>query len=349
MFHLRNYTRLDDKTVPSSEFRTITFPLRLRLDKMAINDILQSLAQQDPVYESIPSTPYSPATSLGYNSDRDDHDLYRPATTGKQGLQLPTLSRFMADFTLGFADGLTVPFALTAGLSSLGQTNTVILAGMAEIAAGSISMGIGGYLAARGDIAAIAASEKESQKKGSYQHFDPEKSAEESKVALLDEYLGPLRLPRHLLEAVRAHADAQPAVAGAILAHRQSLKDSEDSDKEGEQLCSPVLNGVSVAVGYLLGGLLPLFPYFFVAEVCEGLKWSFGVCVLALFIFGFTKHYLLQEEAEDKHWSQAWHYHSRHWNRIKQSAWEGLQMVILGSIAAFAALLCVKASEVLVS
>jgi hypothetical protein len=61
-------------------------------------------------------------------------------TRGAPYLTLPTLSRFLADFTLGFADGLTVPFALTAGLSSLGQTDTVIYTGMAEICAGSISI-----------------------------------------------------------------------------------------------------------------------------------------------------------------------------------------------------------------
>lgn len=66
---------------------------------------------------------------------------------------MPTLpvSKFLSNFTLGFADGFTVPFALSAGLSSLSQTKTVIYAGLAEICAGSISMGIGGYLAARGE------------------------------------------------------------------------------------------------------------------------------------------------------------------------------------------------------
>jgi VIT1/CCC1 family predicted Fe2+/Mn2+ transporter len=221
---------------------------------------------------------------------------------------------------------------------------------MAEIAAGSISMGIGGYLSARGDIAASAASDKAAQDKiNKTQQFDAEKAAEKSRTAVLEEYLGPLRLPQHLLDAVRAHADNKPEITASIVSHQKSMKDADDSDSEEEQLCSPVLNGVSVAMGYLLGGLLPLFPYFFVTEVCAGLKWSFGVCIVALFIFGFTKHYLLQEEVEDKHWSHAWHYHSRRWNRIRQSAWEGLQMVILGSIAAFAALLCVKASEIIVS
>ncbi|KAF4951457.1 hypothetical protein FSARC_12912 [Fusarium sarcochroum] len=60
----------------------------------------------------------------------------------------PAFKRFLSDFTLGFSDGLTVPFALTAGLSSLGKTDTVITGGLAELCAGSISMGIGGYLAA---------------------------------------------------------------------------------------------------------------------------------------------------------------------------------------------------------
>ncbi|KAF9880652.1 vacuolar iron transporter [Colletotrichum karsti] len=59
------------------------------------------------------------------------------------------LVHFLSDFTLGFSDGLTVPFALTAGLSSLGRSETVIFAGLAELCAGCISMGIGGYLAAR--------------------------------------------------------------------------------------------------------------------------------------------------------------------------------------------------------
>ncbi|KAI4600008.1 hypothetical protein KJ359_001109 [Pestalotiopsis sp. 9143b] len=312
-------------------------------------NMIQKLGQQEPAYESIPGTPYTPATSLGYSSDGDDRGFYRAGPAQRSSIQLPTLSRFLADFTLGFADGLTVPFALTAGLSSLGQTDTVIMAGMAEIAAGSISMGIGGYLSARGDIAAAAASKKETQVQFSdQQHFDREKAAEKTRSTVLEEHLGPLRLPQHLLDAVRAHVDAQPSIAAAIVEQRQSLQDGNDSDSEDDLSCSPVWNGLSVAMGYLLGGLLPLFPYFFVTEVCAGLKWSFAVCVLALFIFGFTKHYLLQEDVEDKHWSRAWDYQARRWNRIKESAWEGLQMVVLGSIAAFAALLCVKASESIV-
>lgn len=313
---------------------------------MAINSLLRPFTRQEPLYSSIPETPMT-ATTISLSDLSDTDDTEDGEIAGPRRIRLPTLARFFADFTLGFADGLTVPFALTAGLSSLGQTNTVILAGMAEIAAGSISMGIGGYLSARGDVAAAAAGAGDKSQDGAQTPPDPEK-AYQGGPAVLEDYLGPLRLPQELLEAVRSHVNSQPAITDALVL-RQDQRDDAESDCADDQLCSPVLNGLSVALGYLLGGLLPLFPYFFVAEVASGLKWSFGVCVLALFIFGFTKHYLLQEEVEDKTWSHAWHYHSRRWKRVRQSAWEGLQMVILGSIAAVAALLCVKASESIVS
>ncbi|KAI5202115.1 hypothetical protein E4T39_04841 [Aureobasidium subglaciale] len=59
--------------------------------------------------------------------------------------------RTVSDATLGLSDGLTVPFALTAGLAALGDTKIVVFAGLAELMAGSLSMGIGGYLGASGE------------------------------------------------------------------------------------------------------------------------------------------------------------------------------------------------------
>ena len=207
--------------------------------------------------------------------------------------RLPSLARFLADFTLGFADGLTVPFALTAGLSSLGRTDTVIYAGMAEICAGSISMGIGGYLAARGEVAS---------EKGSH----------------VDGYLAPLDLPPQLHEMVLQHIRGCPTITDA-LTHEEDMP-------------SPILSGSSVAVGYLLGGMLPLFPYLLVDQVKDGLLWSFVVCAVALFVFGFSKDFALGHESAPG-------------RRIRHSVWEGAQMVILGSVAALAAVLCVRAFE----
>lgn len=82
--------------------------------------------------------PCSSSSSL-HTTAEDGCRLLPTSSPGRVRARLPPLSRFLADFTLGFADGLTVPFALTAGLSSLGETQTVIYAGMAEICAGSIS------------------------------------------------------------------------------------------------------------------------------------------------------------------------------------------------------------------
>lgn len=288
-----------------------------------------------PVYSTLPVTPSTPASH--YEHPR----LANKSLTSR--FQLPTLSRFLADFTLGFADGLTVPFALTAGLSSLGHTETVIYAGMAEICAGSISMGIGGYLSARGEARSAEESHNEAQGE---EDVDQEKAAALEKSAAIEDYLAPLRLPQDVYEAVREHVQSRPMIVDAL---QQKARD-DANDKDEEKPCSPILSGLSVAVGYLLGGLLPLFPYFFVNQVGSGLRWSFGVCVLALFAFGFGKHYLLQEEEENKRWVMT-HQHKceARWKRIKSSLWEGIQMVILGSIAALAAVSCVQMFEGIVS
>ncbi|PSS00884.1 VIT family-domain-containing protein, partial [Coniella lustricola] len=211
----------------------------------------------------------------------------------------PSLTRFLADFTLGFADGLTVPFALTAGLSSLGQTETVIYAGMAEICAGSISMGIGGYLSAKGDLAAASA-----------------------------------------LDAGSEPACESESLSTANDSNSDQDDDDNDDDDDDDAPTHPVVSGFSVALGYLIGGSLPLFPYFLVSRVGDGLLWSFVVCIVALFTFGFIKdfalHLHMQRQRAAATAAKDW------WKDVRRSSWEGAQMVILGSLAAAAAVLCVR-------
>ncbi|KAM7183969.1 VIT family domain containing protein [Naviculisporaceae sp. PSN 640] len=262
--------------------------------------------------------------------------------TFRFSMRLPGLKQFLSDFTLGFADGLTVPFALTAGLSSLGHTKTVIYAGMAEICAGSISMGIGGYLAAKGEH---SSSEDELE---SVTPDDSEGQDEEEKIPLhkndedrnegIEEYLTALNLPPSLMEQVLAHARLSSTfntrTSTLTPSATTSTSDVQSSEKQPP---SAILSGLSISLGYLLGGILPLFPYFFVDKVTDGLAWSFGVCVLALFFFGFGKAYAL---GSSNHRTGA-----AKWKRVKRSIWEGLQMVVLGSIAAGAAVVCVSAFE----
>jgi VIT1/CCC1 family predicted Fe2+/Mn2+ transporter len=266
---------------------------------------------------------------------------------------LPSRARFLADFTLGFADGLTVPFALTAGLSSLGRTDTVVYAGVAEICAGSISMGIGGYLSAKGDAAANAerTSEEGDEEEdddmevenGLVAHADADADETEKihgpdglPVEVLD-YVRVLELPPRLLQLVAEHVREKPHVSDAVAA---IAKPEGDGDARP---CSPVMVGLSVSLGYVLGGLLPLFPYFFVDRVADGVYWSFAVCLAALFAFGFIKDYVLNCQRREKETKQLCYERRRcrRWADIRRSSWEGFQMVILGGVAALAAVLCV--------
>lgn len=292
--------------------------------------------------ETFDGSPDSPSSAVDKRPlSETSSDFLMPAQrhatrVSSSWLSRLSLSRFLADFTLGFADGLTVPFALTAGLSSLGQTETVIYAGMAEICAGSISMGIGGYLSARGDTRSASAhvtSEEEEEKI----------QMDEKAGQVVDRYLAPLDLPPELLDLVQEHIAGRDDVAAAV---ERTMAPEEEEEEDLPS--APWMSGLSVAMGYLIGGSLPLFPYFIVKQVGDGLLWSFIVCVIALFSFGFIKDFVLHTQAaKEEIWlkeqglgKQGWT-----WRDMCRSAWEGTQMVILGSLAALAAVLCVRLFE----
>lgn len=314
----------------------------------------QTTSESLPLYTSLtdsePSTPSSSTTTLPNPPSSPSPPPPPPPPTTKSKT---TLTRFLTDFTLGFADGLTVPFALTAGLSSLGHTDTVIYAGMAEICAGSISMGIGGYLAARGEVAAArqAAVDEGDGRGGGGGGDDDEKGCveeeEDGLEGVVARYLGPLELPFHLQAMVVQHVRGCAGVEEALV---ELESEQQRNGEEGEKLPSPVVAGLSVALGYLLGGMLPLFPYFLVSEVQDGLVWSFVTCAVALFVFGFGKDLALdvsrRRERSAKGGSLGDEGRVRvRWSDVRRSSWEGAQMVILGSVAAAAAVLCVRAFE----
>ncbi|KAI1144671.1 VIT family-domain-containing protein [Hypoxylon sp. FL0543] len=301
-----------------------------------IQEIFARLRRQDEgvqdslPYSALPTDPTDP-TSNSMNADGacDDPSFDDCETDQRREASLGRLSSLLSNFTLGFADGLTVPFALTAGLSSLGETRTVIYAGAAEICAGCISMGIGGYLAAKGETATKAVG---------HGNGDELEAVEQDSV---QEYLAPLDLPPELLQSVKAHVDGHPVILQRL---RSSVDSTRGSFTEKPKDFSPAVLGLSVSFGYMVGGLLPLFPYFFVSRVDDGLKWSFAVCILALFVFGFSKEYLLNRAASPEDgWQdgEAGREVAR-WERVKQGLWEGMRMVIMGGIAAIAAVFCVK-------
>ncbi|KAI1413014.1 VIT family-domain-containing protein [Hypoxylon sp. FL1857] len=289
--------------------------------------------QDEHVQDSLPysALPTDPTDAIG-NSMNTDGACEDPGFDDYQidqqrGASLGRLSSLLSNFTLGFADGLTVPFALTAGLSSLGETRTVIYAGAAEICAGCISMGIGGYLAAKGETAT---------KVDARDHSD----VDEPEQNTVQEYLAPLDLPLDLLQSVKAHIDCHPVILRRLISNMNSAAASlTEEPKE----FSPAILGLSVSFGYMVGGLLPLFPYFFVSRVDDGLKWSFAICILALFVFGFSKEYLLNRGSLEDSWQEGEvRREAARWERVKRGVWEGLRMVIMGGIAAIAAVFCVR-------
>ncbi|GAW11027.1 hypothetical protein ANO14919_003660 [Xylariales sp. No.14919] len=304
---------------------------------MALLDHLPSWSEQRPAYSTLPTTPTTTADVSSAQDGSDDLD----ATRGR-----PLLSKFLADFTLGFADGLTVPFALTAGLSSLGQTNTVIYAGMAEICAGCISMGISSYLAAKGEHRPDIINNGHSlgnNDKGDGQE-KPTSTITLSQNQGVDDYIARLQLPPDLLQSVITHVESSPEIAARVI---DSPYFARNEPTPEPAKTSPYISGLSVALGYLVGGSLPLAPYFFVSSVTKGLLWSFGICIIALFIFGFTKEYVLHVNSM----GQGWNSKARisRWDLVKYGVWEGFRMVVFGGIAAVVAVVCVKLFEGLVS
>ena len=179
------------------------------------------------------------------------------------------------DIVIGMADGLTVPFALAAGLSgTLASTNIVVIAGLAEIAAGSIAMGLGGYLAARTDLEHYISELKREWRETKEL---PDQEAEE--VALL------------FRQYEMRDAQIMPVV-DAIRADRKRWVDFMMKFELGLERPDPKRarrSAATIAASYIAGGLIPLFPYMVFERAPTALACSVVVTLIALFIFGYVK------------------------------------------------------------
>ena len=185
-----------------------------------------------------------------------------------------TSSNFVRDVVIGMSDGLTVPFALAAGLSALANNRFIVIGGLAEIAAGSIAMGLGGYLAARGD-----AEHYEQEKVREYREIEEipeEEKAEVSKV--FQNYGLTLQEAQPVVEALSKRPDAW-----VDFMMRFELGLEEPDPKRA------VTSAGTIAASYIAGGLIPLSPYIVLKSASEGLIVSAGVTLIALGVFGFIK------------------------------------------------------------
>jgi VIT1/CCC1 family predicted Fe2+/Mn2+ transporter len=183
------------------------------------------------------------------------------------------------DIVIGLSDGLTVPFALAAGLSgAVASSHIVVLAGLAEIAAGSIAMGLGGYLAARGD-AEHYVSERQREEREIVERTHDE---EEEIYEIFEQYQVDRTSAAPVLNALK-----QNPTAWVDFMMRFELGLEEPARNRAHR------SALTIAASYIAGGLIPLLPYMLVPRTPEAnltaLKLSVVITLLALAIFGALK------------------------------------------------------------
>jgi len=186
-----------------------------------------------------------------------------------------TATAAVRDVVIGMSDGLTVPFALAAGLSgAVASSHIVVTAGLAEIAAGSIAMGLGGYLAARTDA----------------EHYRSERRREEREIVEL-----PDRETEEVAEIFRGYGVAGAELARVVDAIRAEPKRWVDFMMKfelGLDEPDPARardSALTIAAAYVAGGLIPLVPYMLVGAASAALLTSVAVTLAALLVFGFVK------------------------------------------------------------
>lgn len=179
------------------------------------------------------------------------------------------------DIVIGMADGLTVPFALAAGLSGVAASSHIITtAGLAEIAAGSVAMGLGGYLAARGDAEHYADELRREQ-------LEVQTTPEQEAAEIVD-----------VFKTYGVSAQQCASVVAALRTNREAWVSFMMRFELGLEQPNPgraMQSAATIAVAYITGGLIPIAPYFLTSRVAEALPFSIAVTLLALVGFGYFK------------------------------------------------------------
>jgi len=190
-----------------------------------------------------------------------------------------TGSEIVRDVVIGMSDGLTVPFALAAGLSGAVDSNGIIItAGIAEIIAGSIAMGLGGYLAGKTEV----------------EHYDAELKREYFEVDAFPEK--EKQEVRDVFQEFGISKKIQDEVADDLATDKKRWVDFMMKFELG--LEKPSLNrarqsALTIGISYIVGGFVPLLAYFFTDVPETGLVYSCGITLICLFIFGYFKSRLI--------------------------------------------------------
>jgi VIT1/CCC1 family predicted Fe2+/Mn2+ transporter len=183
----------------------------------------------------------------------------------------------LRDVVIGMSDGLTVPFALAAGLSgAVGPdgTHIIVIAGIAEIAAGSIAMGLGGYLAGKTE----------------QDHYNTELKREYYEVDNLRQR--EIDETKDFFKSIGLSEEVQNKATEEIAKDKKQWVDFMMKYELGLDKPDPkraTKSALNIGLSYIVGGLVPLSPYFFVDSPIDGLKISLAITLLCLFIFGWFK------------------------------------------------------------
>ena len=179
------------------------------------------------------------------------------------------------DIVIGMSDGLTVPFALAAGLSgAVASTSIVVTAGLAEIAAGSIAMGLGGYLAARSDAEHYASERAREQ-----QEVKDRAKVEADEVAQVFESYG--LTPKESAPVVEALRKRPGAWVDFMMRFELGLEKPDPK--------RALTSALTIGLSYIVGGLIPLAPYMLIPTAGTALVFSVVFTLAALLIFGYVK------------------------------------------------------------
>lgn len=179
------------------------------------------------------------------------------------------------DIVIGMSDGLTVPFALAAGLSgAVAASGLIVTAGLAEIAAGSIAMGLGGYLAARSDA----------------EHYGSERVREQQEV--IEKPDAERAEVREVFESYGLTAEESAPIVEALAQRPEAWVDFMMRFELGLEAPDPkraLTSALTIAGSYIVGGFIPLTPYILIAVAADALVWSVTVTLIALAVFGYVK------------------------------------------------------------
>ncbi len=184
-------------------------------------------------------------------------------------------SDMLRDIVIGMSDGLTVPFALAAGLSgAVSSSNIIVIAGIAEICAGSIAMGLGGYLAGKTEQDHYSSEQK--------REYDEVENMRHRELEETKEFFANIGLSPALQEqATNEIAQDKDRWVDFMMKYELGLEKPDPK--------RATKSAMNIGLSYIAGGIIPLSPYFFISNSEEALKISVVATLACLFIFGYFK------------------------------------------------------------